>query len=117
MKIDVNLSRLNELAVTDIGKAVKTTSSWGEKYGPILTVRLPSGSTLIALPCSSINHLAPPYLSIKGKPDHRITNQTTARKIANALRPACKSKHLLEAVKIMKTAINIISRPEERTWP
>lgn len=110
MRVQVNLDRFNESGLAKISERVSATGGSFGEYGPLLVIDLPSGSTLLAMPISSINPLAPPEIRIKGKPHHAETNKSGYRRIVNVLRPACKSKHLPEAVKMIKAAINAISR-------
>ena len=110
MRVAVNMDRFNDSGLRVVSEAVPTVSVHLGEYGALLAISLPSGSILLAMPISSINPLAPPALQIKGKPDHYEDNRSGIRKIVNALRPACKSKHLPEAVKLMKAAIGQLSK-------
>ncbi len=111
MHVDVNLHMVNEAGVSLIAKAVSAKGAYFvNSEDTLMAVKLPSGSVLIASPISTINPLAPPVLFIRGKSNHRMDNRRADWQIIRALRPACKSKYLPEAVKMMKSAIDAISK-------
>lgn len=109
MHVDVNMDKINEFGLGVIANAVDAKAARLCKH-EIMAVKLPSGAVLIATPISSINPLAAPDFEIRGKPKYCETNKSGHRRIVNVLRPACKSKHLPEAVKMLQAAINAISK-------
>jgi len=110
MKVHVNLDHFIDLAVTDIGKQVPAV---GDHFGDweLMAVPMRSGSVLVAARISSINHRAPPTVYIRGKSKHRVNNQEKPFIIVRRLRPACKSKDLPEAVRLLKAALRVVSKP------
>lgn len=112
MQVSINMDRLNEKAFFKIAETLKVKWHRDGKRGNLMQVLLPSGSLLVAWPISSINPLAPPELFIKNKSMYSEDNRKGVRRIVNVLRPACKSKHLPEAVRLLKTAINSLSKQD-----
>jgi len=109
MEVSVNMKLLNERAVSKISEKVAAIGVHLSHPYELMAIRMPSGSVLVAETISSLNPLAPPSLQIRGKDNHSEDNRSTAKKIVKKLTPACKSKHLPEAVKMMKAAINQLS--------
>lgn len=109
MEILINLKRINEDGVRKITEVVNARGVWFESESNIMSIKLKSGSELLATPISSLNHLSPPELWIRGKPQHDEINTSSVSKIVKSLQPACRSKELPAAVKLMKRAIDQIS--------
>ncbi len=110
MRVEVNMDRINEIGLARIQEAGPAAAAYWSSDGALMRVKLKSGSILLAAPCSSINRLAPPTIWISGRRDLEINNRRRSDTIVRRLRPSCRSKYLLGAVKMMKAAIEQISK-------
>ena len=110
MRLIVGAEKINELGyqkiVSETGQA-----EYKRGYAWLVAIVLDNGQKVAAYSGSSLNPLSTPFISMTDDECHRqYYNKLPPSKIARGLKRYCKEDDLLPAIKVLKKAINSISK-------
>ena len=109
MRVQVNLSKLTDAALTDVGNIVPSEGVINKPW--LFGIKLRGGKTVALYPISSINPLAPPSFYVDSPEcTEGVNNKELTSKIVREMSKHTKSKDLKDAVLMLKRAVDVISK-------